>query len=146
MSRVRTKASNAKHLRLVEIEYDDEDGIPSTARIPSGQLLKERCARLGIVRADLLRELALRGVEITGPGISNWFAGVVPPEHFGAIASILYPDDPAEAKRFHLALLRTAIPEGSLALFDEVLDSDRRLALFRFKEKQRQRQRRAAGT
>lgn len=144
MKRTIANRSNAKHLRAVEIDYDDASGIPSTDRILSGQLLAERCDALGISRADLLRELALRGVVISGPGISNWFASVVPPEHFGVLVSILYPSNPMEAKRLHLLLLRTAIPEGSLDLFDAVVDADRKLAGFRFKEAMRQRQRRAA--
>lgn len=138
------KRQNAKHVRAVEVEYDGDDGIPKVDEISSGMLLLERRNARGMSHGDLLEALERQGVYLQSNAVSNWYAGVVPAEHFGAVAKAINPRDRHAERRMHLQLLRTSIPEGSLALFDELVADQGKLSKMRLREALKQRARRGA--
>jgi hypothetical protein len=138
------KRQNAKHVRPVEVEYDADDGIPAVDEISSGVLLLERRNARGMSHGDLLEALERQGVYLQSNAVSNWYKSVVPAEHFGAVAKAINPEDRHAERRMHLMLLRTAIPEGSLALFDELVADQGKLSKMRLREALNQRARRGA--
>jgi hypothetical protein len=142
-------ASNSRHLRLIEVEKDDEEGYPQRSELTSGELLAEKRDALKMSHADLLEainrhpSIKAGGVEIESNARCNWYAGVIPPERFGIVSEALYGKDRHAARRLHLDLLRTVMPEGSLSLFDELVSNERRLLELRWKEAMRQKAKRA---
>jgi len=138
------KRQNAKHVRAVEVEYDGEDGIPKVDEISSGMLLLETRNARGMSHGDLLEALERQGVYMESNAVSNWYKKNVTAEHFGAVAKAMNPGDRHAERRMHLMLLRTAIPDGSLALFDELVADQGKLSKMRLKEAMKQRARRGA--
>jgi len=139
------KRQNAKHVRAVEVEYDGDDGIPAVDEISSGMLLLERRNARGMSHSDLLEALERQGVYLQSNAVSNWYKSVVPAEHFGAVAKAINPEDRHAERRMHLMLLRTAIPEGSRTLFDELLEGKRELAKLKVKDEMRKRATKVTG-
>lgn len=139
-----TKA-NKKHLRPVEVVRDDDAGIPKIESVWSAELLWGRMDKHGVSRGELQERLESLGVRLEGNALSMWKSkGHVPAEHFAVVAKALYPTEKSKEREFHLQLLRTIQPEGSLALFDEMVEADARLIRHRQLERIRQKTRRAA--